>query len=187
MSTYTVITADIMDSRKSNLFTIEELNKRLAKFKYPEEMVTSFKILRGDEIQGVFKGILAKPQILRRLRYCIYPLQLRIGIGIGDIIEGLDKDTSWQMNGPAFHLARNALDQIKADNNFIVTRLNSFLISNQGLDLALNTILFLIDTIQRDWTESQWQAVHIYEEEATYKKAAKRLGIASLSKCRKKV
>jgi len=115
MSIYTVITADIMGSRKSNLYTIEELNKKLAKFQYPEEMVTPFKILRGDEIQGVFKGVLTNPQILRRLRYCIYPVQLRIGIGIGNIIEGLDKDTSWQMNGPAFHLARNALDQIKAD------------------------------------------------------------------------
>jgi len=204
MSVFTVITADIIDSRKTSI-SFGDLEKRLINLNYPEEMITPFKILRGDEIQGVFSGFLKTPQILRRLRYCFYPLQLRIGIGIGTIEKGIDKDNSWEMNGPAFYLARNALDQVKADHDLSLTRINSASqkntslknkpdslieknskpkhyigkdISNEGLDLAINTILLLIDTIQRDWTENQWEAVYFYEVMGTYQKAAEKIGIA---------
>lgn len=173
MNMYTVITADIIDSRKSNV-SFEELEKKLNTFDYPSEVVTPFKILRGDEVQGLYKGILPTPQILRRLRYLFYPFQLRIGIGLGEIEKGLDKDSSWQMNGPAFYQARAALDQIKADNDFTLTKINSI----YNVDLSINTILLLIDTIQKKWTNSQWDAIHVYEDLGTYKKAGKKLGIA---------
>ncbi len=204
MSVFTVITGDIINSRKSNI-SFQELEKKLDRFKYPEEMVTPFKILKGDEIQGVFKGFMETPQLIRKLRYSLYPIHLRIGIGIGAIEDGLDRGDSWQMNGPAFYLARNALDQVKADNDLTLTRISSSFtknnsennllynptldnnisddftpnqIINEFLDLSINTILLLIDTIQKDWTESQWEAVCLYEELGTYKKAAKKLGIA---------
>ncbi len=170
---YTVITADIISSRKSNV-SFEKLEEKLSTFEYPSDMVTPFKILRGDEVQGLFKGFLQTPQILRRLRYLFYPLQLRIGVGVGEIEKGLDKDSSWQMNGPAFYQARSALDQIKAENDFILSKINSV----SDLDLAINTILLLIDTIQKNWTNSQWNAIHVYEELGTYKKAGEELGIA---------
>lgn len=51
--------------------------------------------------------------------------------------------------------------------------------SNNQIDEAINTILFLIDTIQANWTEAQWEAIYYYEKLGTYKKAAEVLNIAS--------
>jgi hypothetical protein len=175
MNTYTVITGDIINSRQHNLSS-KQLQEKIGSLKYPDLMVTPFKALKGDEIQGVIRGFLPVPQILRRLRYCIYPYKVRLGIGVGKIEQGLDRGNSWEMNGPAFYRAREALNQLKDNNlNYNVTKINS---GNQKLDLALNTILLLIDTLQSSWTDSQWEAVYYYEKLGTYKKAAEKLNIA---------
>jgi len=43
----------------------------------------------------------------------------------------------------------------------------------------MNTSLSLLETVERSWTEKQWEAVHVYEAEGTYEKAAKALGVTA--------
>src|SRR5690554_5967509 len=155
MEVFTVITGDIIDSRGHDLSTAK-LQEQLEQLDYPTAMLTNFKVLKGDELQGILRGFLPVPGILRRLRYQVYPCRVRLGIGVGSIEEGLGSSNSWEMNGPAFFRAREALNLIKesklAHNNTVVVS------SNQKIDLAVNTILLMIDTIQDSWTENQWEA-----------------------------
>jgi hypothetical protein len=67
MTKYTVITGDVIQSRKYNNLS-EKLKNKLKEINYPDNMVIPFKISRGDEIQAVFKGNLAFPNLIRQIR-----------------------------------------------------------------------------------------------------------------------
>lgn len=173
MSKYIVITGDVIESKEyDNINNLLKLG--LQNIKYPDNVITPFRISRGDEIQTVFKGKIKLAQFLRRVRYLLRPLEIRFGIGFGDIKDNNDKDiSSWSMNGSAFHNAREVLTEIEKEEIF-----KSKLKSGSSFDEAINTILFLIDTIQEDWTDSQWEAIYYYDIKGTYEKAAKVLNIA---------
>jgi hypothetical protein len=172
MSQFTVITGDVIKSRKYKNVN-EILNKNLKKISYPESIIAPFKISRGDEIQTIFEELISFPKFLRQVRYKLQPLDVRFGIGFGKINEKGNKINSWNMNGAAFYNARESLENIENNNEF-KTKFNS----GHSIDEAINTILYLIDTFQSDWTDSQWEAIYYYEEKGTYKKAAKELDIA---------
>ncbi len=172
MNQYTVITGDVIKSRDYNNIN-EMLTKKLKEIKYPENMIVPFEISRGDEIQAVFKGYASFPQFLRQVRYKLLNIDIRFGIGLGKIDKKSDEISPWSMNGPAFYYAREALEDIEKDDKF-KTKFKS---DNQ-IDGAINTILYLIDIFQSEWTDSQWEAIYYYEEKGTYKEAARELNIA---------
>ena len=166
----TVVTADIMSSRKAGDYE-PELKERLVSLQHPK-LVSAFSLSRGDEIQGVLEGWLRAPEIVRHLRFACRPLRLRIGIGIG-LQEGPIEANPWNMNGPAFHLARLALEAAQKERHpstVIKT-------GHRELDEVLNCIWGLIDIRQMRWTDKQWEAVQAYEESKTYEGAARRLNI----------
>ena len=164
MNQYTVITGDVMNSRSYNNIN-EILTERLKNIKYPESMIVPFKISRGDEIQAVFRGYISFPQFIRQIRYILLNIDIRFGIGFGNIDEKSDEMSSWNMNGSAFYYAREALEKIEKENIF-KTRFKS----NSQIDKAINTILYLIDTFQLGWTDSQWGAIYYYEKKELIKK-----------------
>lgn len=177
-STYTVITADIIDSKKK-FYRPEEvlqLQERIEIFndEVKEDLVSSFSLSRGDEVQGVMKSPEHLLAILRKLRYRFYPLEIRIGIGIGEIATPVNPGDSWAMNGEAFYLAREALDEVKG-KRWDKTRLRT---ENPLLEKGVLPILKLLDIIQDKWTAQQWEAIHLYEKTGTLKKTAEQLGIA---------
>ncbi|NLW56183.1 MAG: hypothetical protein GX050_06145 [Firmicutes bacterium] len=172
MELFTVITADIIDSRRQEALVAEK-KQGLTGLILPE-LVTPFTFSRGDEVQAVCTGYLRAPSLLRQLRYYFLPLKLRIGIGLGTITSGLEAESSWQMNGPAFHHARQALDQMKYER-YSLTKLVS---GDHQFDQAVNAFLALYDTILGRWTREQWEGVMTYEAAGTYREAAARLGIA---------
>ena len=175
MGLYAVITADIIQSRKLEL-PVERIEQTLASFA-GEHLVKSFALSRGDEIQGVTSDLSVIVLLVRRLRYVMRPLAIRVGMSIGEIEDDKLKKagTSWDLSGEVFFSARAALDMAKksrVSNTF-------FLCSDDLLSTALNTSLSLLETIESGWTEKQWQAVHVYEREGTYEKAARVLGVTA--------
>ncbi|WP_051533959.1 SatD family protein [Desulfitibacter alkalitolerans] len=175
MEKITVLTADIVDSRR-NLQQKEKLKEKLKNYTR-DFIISSFSMSRGDEIQAIIKGWLQHPNTIRNLRYLAYPLKLRIGIGIGYLEEYVInkplKDP-WSMEGTAFYSARNAVENLKE----IKTTMTLFNCSNSYVNKYINTILMLMDTIQDRWTKEQWEAIHKYEELGTYSEAAKILNIS---------
>ena len=157
MELYTVLTADVIASRHQE--TVVTTKKAQLRELTDAALVTPFTFPRGDEIQAVLAGVLSSPALLRKLRYHCLPLQLRIGIGFGRITSGLGAVSSWEMNGPAFHRARQALDELKQHRHWR-TRLIS---GDLGLDQMVNTLLNLYDVIQSRWTYPQWEGVMVYE------------------------
>jgi len=174
MGLYIVITADIVESRKQKKY-MKELSGKLKKLKV-SSAIMPFTVSRGDELQAVLGSFDELPAVVRRLRYIVRPLELRIGVGIGEIdTTGLNRArSSWELSGEAFFNARAALEEaksLKISRTFVKSGIET-------LDTSLNTIFLLLDTIVDDWTEKQWEAVHIYEQQGTYEKAASLLGVS---------
>lgn len=172
MKKITVVTADIINSRRSNEI-VDSLAKKLEDFKH-DELITPFSMSRGDELQGVINGWLIAPEIIRNLRYHCRPLELRIGIGIGLIEKHRINENSWSMNGPAFHHARMALKETEK-NKGITTIIRTEV---KELDKFLNCIWLLIDTKQAEWTDKQWEAIQVYDSIGTFEDASTILGIS---------
>ena len=172
MELYTVLTADVIDSRRQE--AVVAAKKAKLQELSTENLMTPFTFSRGDEIQTVLADALGSLEILRKLRFFCRPLQLRIGIGLGRITSGLTTTNSWEMNGPAFHRARQALDETTQSRHWR-TRLVS---GDPGLDQMANTLFTLYDAIQSRWTDPQWEGVMLYEATGSYQEAAKKLGIA---------
>lgn len=169
---YTVISADVVDSRRQAI-TVEEKRSILSGIEH-SDLLTPFTISRGDEVQAVLEGTVLPLDLIRQLRYLCRPLALRIGIGIGQISSGLGKETSWAMNGPAFFRSRRALEELKKERRAFTTVQTG----DQEFDRLAGALLILIDTIQSRWTNAQWAAVMLYEEKGAYQKVAEVLGIA---------
>ncbi|MEW6448126.1 MAG: SatD family protein [Bacillota bacterium] len=171
MRKVTVVTADIIQSRSAGKYK-ESLVRKLSELQHPA-LISPFTLSRGDEIQGVLDGWLRAPEIVRQFRFACRPLELRIGIGTGTQEEPIAANP-WEMNGPAFHRARSALDAAKSKKG----QLTSIRTGSPELDEIINCIWLLIDMRQSKWTDKQWEAVQAYEKYRTYEEASKKLGIS---------
>ncbi|QZY55757.1 SatD family protein [Crassaminicella profunda] len=187
MQPFCVITADIIKSRKY-LNAKEEINNKLDQLnkKLKNELFTSFVLSRGDEIQAVLNNIEFLPEVIRNVRYYCRPFQLRLGVGIGYIEAILDNQNhnSWDMNGQAFYLARDAMDTLNKlqrkhstpyKKHYPATYLWSM---NEALNLSLNSIYILVDSIIRNWNDEQWETIMLYESLGTYELVSRQLSIS---------
>ena len=196
MNIYAVITADVVHSRESDILKNKEysnvkefLDERINELNLKLEIsklgiLTRVSASRGDEIQVVCKNLKDVPMLIRWLRYYCLPLKLRVGIGIGSIDYFSDIESyansplyydSWDMNGEAFYLARNAVDSLKEEKDLAT----SIRVRDQHNTTVLQTMYDLIDGYIRRWSMSQWKSIHAYSENETYDIAAKELAISA--------
>lgn len=175
---FTVLTADVVASRriwdrKMVQADLKEAVERL-NLEAGNALITRFSIMSGDQIQGVLRNASGLPKVLRRLRGLVYPVRLRVGAGIGEVVTEIRPDYSGEMDGPAFHNARWCLEAMKREK-FRLTMCKS---PEQDLDQTVNAVLALMDAVQGRWTREQWAAIQSYDRLGTYRAAAEELGIA---------
>ncbi|AEE97427.1 SatD family protein [Mahella australiensis] len=177
MALYTVITADIIGSRKYKdkqaLQSNIEDALNVLNTEHEGIILSRFSMLRGDEIQGLIDSPVYIAPLIRHMRFYTRPVIIRVGIGIGNIATPIEQNNPWHMDGDAFHKAREAVDSIKH-----IKRQATVLISGEkNTDDNVNIIFALMDAINSRWTDAQWEAVHAYEKTKTYSNAAAVLGI----------
>ena len=174
---FAALTADIIGSRKlkDQGFSRNQIDKAISQLNTAREafIASKFCLLRGDEIQGVVFPPREAIVMVRYLRFYLRPVQIRVGIGIGDITTEIDKNNPWNMDGSSFHRAREALEEIKLSRH-PATFMNSL---EEDFDYNLNVILALMDVISNRWTDGQWEAIHAYEQMGTYQKASQVLKV----------
>ncbi|MFW6281079.1 MAG: SatD family protein, partial [Halanaerobium sp.] len=121
---------------------------------YPDTLIHPFKIAKGDEMQAIFNSDLNIPVFLRSLRNNILPLKIRIGIGVGNL-DNEKEIVSWESSGKAFCYSEEALEKIDRDRKF-----KTMFKSGSKIDELINTIFLLLDTIEFNWSEAEWNAVN---------------------------
>lgn len=172
MDNAVVIIGDVCGSRKmavderyeGQLFiksTIIQVNEKLSTL-----IEAPFMITRGDEFQGVLRNLRSALEIMLEFERLLFPLQLRYGIGKGQI-QKMGSKIPIEMDGPAFHRADEALTQVKKRKQFIQC--------NTGKtqdDLLINTIFYLTSAIKSRWNQLNFERYWKYKELGTFEKVA---------------
>lgn len=150
---------------------------------YKKEISAKFTITLGDEFQGLLQYGNCVLDVVEYIRREMYPVEIRFGIGIGKITTDIDSQKAIGADGPAYYMAREAIEKVKQSE-----RQNKNLQSSTGIRIdfsekqienLLNASLVMLELIQRKWTTRQREVIMDYDYyQDSQEKSAKRLGIA---------
>jgi hypothetical protein len=155
---YIAIIGDIVESRTignraefqrdvATLFAeISKANRRI---------VSPYTITLGDEFQALYKSAESLFSDLIEVIRHLYPVKLRIAVGIGSITTVINRQQAIGMDGPAFHLAREVMDRIKAEDRTLI-QLTTEPKSDTIAEELANTGLALLADLSRTWKANSW-------------------------------
>lgn len=179
---YVAIIGDISDSK-----SIRERKVFQQKFKsiltdinvkYSDDIAAKFAITLGDEFQGLVKNRNNIIKMITEIEIAIAPVELRFGIGIGDITTDIDLNHSAEIDGPAYHRARQMIHAIEKKKSQYTERQSNMMIcsgeNNAEIDELLNSILSVCHALKSKWTDRQTEIIYTYlaNDENQYKTAA---------------
>jgi hypothetical protein len=174
---YAVLIADVMaSSTRKNVRA--ELGKKLAEAseRHLKQKLIRFPytVTAGDEFQTITAEPASVPALLLDLRASLWPLSLRIGVGIGKVAERLEPPVN-RLTGPAFQFARRGIDSVKAGSLFKFDSLTAFATDNEPLDRTINLLYGLHDTLVSQITAKQWETIRQFLDQPALEQTAKRL------------
>lgn len=168
---YCAITGDLVRSREIQqrnevqmklAKTLDEVNKQFRNI-----IKVKFSITLGDEFQGLIKSLEESYDIIEYIMRLIYPVRISFGVGEGAIYTSIEETTS-KMDGQCFFRSREALEKAKKRNQSLI-----YITGDEKRNVAVNTILMLMDTVRQNWKDLHWRRVWKFEELGTYKAVAK--------------
>jgi len=187
---YIAIIGDIVNSKE--ISNRDASQKKLQSIldminqEYERDIASNFMITLGDEFQGLLRCGENTMNIITQIEIKMYPVSIRFGIGIGEIITDINRNIPLGADGPAYHYARDMVENLK-NNRKKSKRVESNIMlrsdaQNTSIDLLLNSILSLCSTIKLKWTNRQREIIFdCIEYGANQKETAKRLGITQSS------
>ena len=122
MQVFTVI-ADIIKSREidSRAGFQQNLKKRLSEISSRSPSILSpYTITLGDEFQAVYQNSSGILEDLLDIILTIHPVRLRVAVGVGELHTDINRDSSIGMDGPAFHYAREGVENMKSSDKTII-------------------------------------------------------------------
>jgi hypothetical protein len=157
-----VLIADIVESRsrahlrsslseRLRIASIAQMGAKLIRIPYA--------VTAGDEFQTIAARVDSIPKLILDLRRRLNPLQLRIGVGLGEI-EGPIRSPVNRMAGQAFEFARAAISEIKETRKY--PTLTAFRSHRAEFDEIANLVYGLHDTLLRQITTKQWETIATY-------------------------
>ena len=183
---YIALIGDIIESKKiQDRAQVQQQLLRLMKelnWQYQDYLISPFTVTTGDEFQALFSPNSYMFQIIDQLSVAFAPYEIRFGIGVGEMITEINKEQSIGSDGPAYWLAREAINHIHDKNDYGINHISVFLADEKATQ-TINAILAACSFIQSKWTDIQYDvlkqllAENIYDETFSHKEMAKLLGI----------
>lgn len=167
---FIAIIGDIIDSTNivNRSKVQEELKQVLAEVNsnYKTHIASKWTITLGDEFQALLRP---NRDILKMLDYISYKMssiEIRFGIGLGEIYTDIEYETSIGADGPAYWNAREAIKYIHANNNYGNSKV--CFRGKKEADHIINNLLNYTDWMKANWTDSQKQILDILLESNIY-------------------
>ncbi len=160
---YLAIIGDFIDSK--NLEDRSNYQKQLQKTldllnqKYKMHLASKMSITLDDEFQALFKEDAPIFQIIDELSIAMKPVDIRYGIGYGEILTTINPEQSLGADGPAYWNAREAITFIHQRNDYGQTHL-AIRTGSETDDIILNSLLSAGEAIKSNWITSQ---IDVYE------------------------
>lgn len=186
---YYAIIGDIVSSKK--LSNRDECQQRLNNIlknindKYSDCIASKFLITLGDEFQGLLHSPQYLLDIVETISFGMHPIDIRFGIGAGEISTGSVGEFALGSDGSAYHRAREVIEEIKKlekrNKNFKTK------IKFSGFDeidcCLLNATAAGQYFIEKRWTQKQRELIRLIQssDEHTQESISQQLGIAQSS------
>jgi len=119
---YLAIIGDIVASRQ--LPRRQEVQGRLATLlrrvsQDNPALASPYTITLGDEFQAVYRQADTLFVDIVTILQEVHPVQVRFAVGVGELATGLNRKQALGMDGPAFHRARAAIEELKKSGYFL--------------------------------------------------------------------
>jgi len=188
---YIAIIGDIKDSKKlkhrksSQLYFSEVLDQLNQEYK--QDLAAKFTVSMGDAFQGLLKDSSHLMTLLFQLELKMAPIEVRMGIGLGEVETKIHPENSLLIDGSCYHRARSMIEQIeKSEKQYAKSKSNILLSTGGGknthYEQLINTVFALQTSLKTNWTERQKQIIKVYlENEKNQYKSAKALDIGQSS------
>lgn len=174
---YLTLIGDIKESRKlvdRNAVqrrlqtTCDELNRQADLL----QLVSPFTVTLGDEFQAVFTGAQQIWLCIFAIESSLYPVRVRFGMGVGGIDTEINRSQSIGMDGPSFHLARQAVTSLKSERGSY-----RVLGMKDSQQLALHT-LDLVSQNRDSWNKNRIDIFNYLLNGVNVASMAKSIGIS---------
>ncbi len=171
---YCSLIGDIIDSRI--LASRGEVQKKLSDIlvqlndEYKNNIKAKLTITIGDEFQGLFSSTNSVLKIIKYIKLNMYPVKFRFGVGIGSIETDIVSEFAIGADGPAYHNAREALDEIKLSKTKYSQPVQDTKIQMKSYDSQANISLInaglsACALIESSWTEKQRDVINLMQKE----------------------
>jgi hypothetical protein len=178
-NTYAVLIADVVESgarpdlrallgRSLAAASREHLAQRAIRLPYA--------VTAGDEFQTIAWEAAKVPALILDLRCRLYPLRLRIGIGIGSIAGRIRPPVN-RLGGEAFRRARQAIEGLQDNPEFKFEGLTAFRSPDRALDATVNLIYALHDTLVLRIKNKQWETIRAFRATRRMDRTARKLRV----------
>lgn len=157
----------IIDLNKSRSYSVKDRNiiqsyiiiviRNLNKI-FSDSLAKKVEFSAGDEIQGLFISPESAYLYFRMLYMLIFPVEIRAGIGVGEWNVKIDNASTTAQDGPAYHNARNAIENVKNALGYSI-----LLYSGTGVDLFLNAIINSFSSLTSSHSEYQNELMLLLE------------------------
>lgn len=178
---YVAIIGDIVNSKevKKREIIQREFKDVLADInvRYSKDIASKFTINLGDGFQGLLENKDNIIKIIWEIEMAMAPIELRFGVGIGEIHTDIDYNNSSEIDGPAYHRARRMIQEIESRKTRYTERETNIMVcsevENNEIDELLNSLLSVCSALKSKWTIRQKEIIYAYlsNDENQYKAA----------------
>ncbi len=171
---YVAVIGDIRKSRRAperaGLQTLLEDGLVKVNERFEGELAAGFVVTLGDEFQGLLLRPGALLDVLVAVDEALNGAAVRYGLGWGTLSTAI-REQALGMDGPCFHLAREALAAGKRDDRWAT-------VAGFDDDDVLNGTLWLIGAARWQRTDIPWQTVAMARMADTQKAVAEARGVS---------
>lgn len=173
---YIALIADIKNSKKiKNRNEIQEELKTILNYinnEYNDCIESNLTITLGDEFQGLFNEASCLVEIIDYITNNLN-VEIRFGIGVGEITTSINKEIAIGADGPAYYNAREAIETVKSNEKKHFIFPSNVRIKSGNDDYVINTLLSLMSSIRNKRTKSQTKIISVIKEGMTQMEIAK--------------
>lgn len=178
MTLYAAIKGDLISSRKLPDRALVQ-KKLMGAMKAANTVlstwvVSKFIVTHGDEFQALLNldGARRFLDIYELVSEHLNQVSFRLALGVGEIETPL-QPTAIGMDGPAWHRAKQALDQAMDTETRLRVQLPSAFLTRQT-----NLLLHAVEELEGEWRESHHAVISLTRENLSQEQIAARLGIS---------
>ena len=181
MSTYIVVIGDIIESkdlkpalRKQTQNQLEEVFHQLNR--QSKQLLSPYTITLGDEFQAVYRSADQLFHDIWAFTAQIHPVRVRVAISVGGITTEINREQSLGMDGPAFHAARDRIDEMKADDILL-----SLTTEDKSFDRLVNSSFQILAGNLQTWNKNRFTILKKRYENIEVKKIARDLDLSEVA------